>query len=377
MPRHAGRRPQRNRRRCVLVRENHVAVGDRVEVVEPCQTPQLRASTKMLVSQAGLYAWGMSPKKTPRKAARAHRRGAAQTGTVTLQSPKAVMPSLFRLVRDITAAADRAVVTAGARKPDDEREARLVLFDLTQLERGCNALKSVSQLCGEGYWEFATGIARQLFELVLNVERVATFEDREVAIQRYGLFAALQRLEHGRNLLRYAAACGDPIDHTDLREIETELEHERFAEFHLKAKDGKLRRYEDGSLKILDSWSGDNARQLAKASKKPQRLAQYDLMFTAWSRESHATPGATLRDPLAVGTNSENVAAKEYAQTLQTTMMAILLFIDLWKLLPHMPKPPDPDQFTLWRVATQKQAIKHAPGPAYGFRSSPAGIVDF
>lgn len=318
----------------------------------------------------------MSRKKTPRKAAPAQRRGDAPTGMLSVQSPKTVMPSSFRLVRTITAAADRAVVTAGARKPDDEREARLALIDLTQLERGCNALKSLSLLCGEGYWEFATGIARQLFELVINAEHVATFDDREDAIQRYGTFALLQQLEHARNLLRYSAARGDPVDQALLRDIETELEHERFAEFRPKSKDGTLQRTEGGRLKTVASWSGHNARQLAKASKNSQRLAQYDVLFTAWSRQSHATPGATLTDPLAVG-NLENLPAKERAQTLQTMTMAIVLFIDLWKLLPHVPKPADPDQFTRWRAEVRRQAVKLAPGPAYGFRSSPAGIVDF
>lgn len=319
----------------------------------------------------------MSPKKRPRKAAPASRRGEAQTGMLTLQSPKNVMPSLFRLVRTITAAADRAVVTARARKPEDEREGRLVIFDLTQLERGCNALKSLSLLCGEGYWENAAGIARQLFEIVINAEHVATFEDRADAVQRYSKFALLQQLEHARTLLRYVAACGDPIDPADLRAIETELEHERFAEFRLKAGDGTFQRTEEGRLKSVASWSRHNARHLAKVSEKPHRLDQYDLLFTAWSRESHATPGATLTDPLALGGNWENIAAKEYAQTIQTTMMAILLFIDLWKLLPHVTKPSDPEQFTKWRVAAQQQALKHSPGPAYGFGRRPTAIADF
>jgi hypothetical protein len=78
---------------------------------------------------------------------------------------------------------------------------------------------------------------------------------------------------------------------------------------------------------------------------------------------------------LAVG-DPENKTATEYAQTLQTVTTATLLFIDLWRLLPHVPHPADPDQFTQWRVAVQEQALKLAPGPAYGFRSSPAGIAD-
>ena len=116
---------------------------------------------------------------------------------------------------------------------------------------------------------------------------------------------------------------------------------------------------EDGKLKNQPSWSGHTARYLAEKSTNPQRVIQYDVLFTAWSQEAHGTPGAVLafgetdahKDP-------EDSAATEYANTVHTVTMAIKLFVELWTLLPHVPHP-DAGQFAEWRTAAGQEGLKY------------------
>jgi hypothetical protein len=293
----------------------------------------------------------MSPKKKSRKAVR--RRAPRQTpaGMGVFQSPKARMASLFQLVRTITSAADRAV--AATQYPEDDRERQLLIFDVSQLERGSNALKSVSILCGEAYWEFASGIARQLFELVLNMEHLATFTDREEAIERYSAYGLLQKLEHLQMVYRYIQKSGRPAAVADaLRAVETVLDDEKmFPFFRSKTK--------DGTLKNTGSWSGNKARYLAEKSKNPLRVAQYDVLFSAWSGEAHGTPGAVLAGRLPPHNAPEDIAAVKYGETVQTLGMATTLFVELWTLLPHAPQPTRAGQFAEWRTAARQEAINY------------------
>ena len=65
------------------------------------------------------------------------------------------------------------------------------MFDAGMLSRGSNALKSVRLLCEQAHWEFAAGVVRQLFELVLNMEYLGTLPDRDAAIFRYAKYGLL------------------------------------------------------------------------------------------------------------------------------------------------------------------------------------------
>jgi hypothetical protein len=296
----------------------------------------------------------MSPKKKSRKEVRRRTPRPARAGMQSRQSPKARMPSLFQLVHGIVSAADRTMAAAAQLPPEGDREKRLLLFDLNQLERGRNALQAVGILCGEApFWEFASGTVRQLFELVLNMEHLATFADREDAIDRYSEYGLLQQLEHSRRYLRYVQKkSGAPVDEALSGALDELLDDEKsFPEFRSKTKDGKL--------KNKPSWSGYSARYLAEKSKNPLRVTEYDLLFTEWSEEAHGTPRAVLPGLLAADNDPEDIAATEYGQTANTVAMAITLFVELWTLLPHVPDP-DAGQFTAWRIAAGQEALKYA-----------------
>jgi hypothetical protein len=92
--------------------------------------------------------------------------------------------------------------------------------------------------------------------------------------------------------LRYIQQSGVRVDEDGLRSVEELLDDEKsFPEFRSKTKDGMLLKTKDGKLKNKPSWSGYTARYLAEKSKNPLRVAQYDLLFTAWSEEAHGAPG--------------------------------------------------------------------------------------
>lgn len=60
----------------------------------------------------------------------------------------------------------------------------LVRFDRGILLRAVNALKAARLLLEAVHWEFAAAPARQLFDLVVNIEHLNTQGDRERAIPR-------------------------------------------------------------------------------------------------------------------------------------------------------------------------------------------------
>jgi hypothetical protein len=258
------------------------------------------------------------------------------------------MKALLQLIGVIATAAHHVLATTT--RPEDEREARLRLFDINQLERGINALRAVRILCAERHWEFASGIVRQLFEQVLNMEHLGTLPDRDDATFGYAWYGVMQRLELRRLILRYQQKSGLPFDEDSLTELEQVLD-ESFPAFRSVSPEGKLKK--------LPSWSGHNTRYLAQKSKNPLREDQYDLMFSTLSEQAHGAPAALI-DPLLVQPGKldvDELLADDNTQIAEKLVMAIMLFLDLWKLLPHIPQV-DVQQELGWRNAARVEGRK-------------------
>jgi hypothetical protein len=149
------------------------------------------------------------------------------------------MKSYFDLVFYIGAVADEALATATSPAGDDA--AKLFTFDGYLLIRGINALKSVRVLCEEGQWEFAAGAVRQLIELVLNMEHMATFSDRDDGIARYTKFGLMQQLERQHAVLLYGKKTGRSVDEEHLASLERLLQ-ESFSEYRSVTDRGRLQK---------------------------------------------------------------------------------------------------------------------------------------
>jgi hypothetical protein len=261
------------------------------------------------------------------------------------------MKSFFALVFSIGAFADEAIATAP--RPSSEPASRLFLFDACVLIRGINALKSVRLLCEEGQWELAVGIVRQLFELVLNMEHLATYDDRAGGIVRYAKYGLMQSLERERGQLLYDKKSGRAIDEERLQLVMDSLE-ESFPEFRTRTSNGKIDR--------RHYWSGRTVRKLAQESPHPMRMDQYDLLFTPWSDEAHAAPGALIASMFPRTFSRERIIANDSIRISETLMMALNFFVELWSLLPHVPQVPH-EQILAWLSAATDEARKFGEWP--------------
>jgi hypothetical protein len=269
-----------------------------------------------------------------------------------VRAPKTRLKSLLALLGDVAVTAERAVFTADV--PPEEAEKRLFLFDAGVLVRASNALKSVRLLCEHAHWESAAGVLRQLFELLLNMEHLATLSDRDAAIFRYAKYGLMQQVEHQRLNMLYNEKTGRPIDEERLTTL-TQMLEQTFPEFRTVDDKGKVR--------LKPSWSGHKARYLAEKSAHPLREDQYHLLFAAWSEQVHAAPAAVIENMFARDVALEEIVAKDDARIAETVTMAITLFLELWTLLPHVPAV-DRTQRLAWTTALMDEARRHgAPAP--------------
>ena len=258
----------------------------------------------------------MAEQGEPNEQSKGNEQGFAEQ--VELPGPKERLGDLFGLLKEIALAGEAVLVgTPNAIEP-------LVRFDLSILMRAINTLKGIRILLEDSHWELASAGARQLFELLVNVEYIASKSDREKATLRYAKFGLLQTALHELKSLEYDAKTGRKIDEVRKANIE-ELLDQGFKEFS-KPKG-----------RWATSWSGKNTWQLAKLSKRPLRQDQYRLMFSPWSEQTHGSPGAivpNLFDRLDE-TGFEGAILKEDRESVELASTAVSLTVEIWWCLPN------------------------------------------
>lgn len=231
----------------------------------------------------------------------------------------------FKVIDEVTAAADAAIGRVEGPASATHQ------FDLALYLRGVNALKAVRLLTGEAHWEIAAGPARQLFELVLAAEELNRAADREHAAARFAAFGLLQETRAALARLEYDAGTGRPVDAERGAFLVSLLEGAVFAEFRSIKN--------DGSVRWATTWAGKTARQLAASSSMPIRKHQYELLFSAWSEDAHAAPGA-LVDAIFRSADQDwvqKVVAEDERNVAEVNLMSMMLFFELIGLLPDAP----------------------------------------
>ncbi|MBX7450853.1 hypothetical protein GR927_22965 [Mycolicibacterium sp. 3033] len=298
----------------------------------------------------------MPRSKTARNKARKQRGPtAAKPGPPhILTSQRKRMKSFFAVVFEICAAADDILATIP--RPSDEDEARLLVFDACMLIRGLNALKSARLLCEEAHWEFATGAVRQLFELVINMEHLATYDDRTDGTFKYAKYGLMQWYERERDELAYGKRTGRVIDEERLLALEDALEN-TFPEFRSRTAKGRLDR--------KHYWSGRTVRKLAEESPNPMRSHHYDLLFTPYSEETHAAPSVLIAAMFPGTRSRDEFMASDSVRIVETLMMGVNFFFELWALLPHVPQVPA-EQQRAWISALLNEAQEFGTWPESG-----------
>jgi len=196
-----------------------------------------------------------------------------------LPGPKQRLARTFTTLKDAARAADATLAQLPASAE------YLDAFDRGILLRAVNALKSARLLLEAAHWEFAASPARQLFELVVNLEHLNAQANREQAALRFAKFGLLQTIHAQLETAAYEGQTGRPVDEQRVAVLQRMLE-------------GDYREFRAGSPKNprwARSWSRKSTRDLAFASsRQPLRQAQYRQLFVAWSEQLHAAPAALL-----------------------------------------------------------------------------------
>jgi hypothetical protein len=231
----------------------------------------------------------------------------------------------------------------------DATQDELIRFDAAILVRGSNALKATRLLCKEGFWESAVGCVRQLFELVLHAEHIARQPDRHAAIATYAKYGLLQMVREQAAESRYDESTGRTIDIQRLTVLESMLE-QTFPEFrHVSAT---------GHVSWDKSWSRMDARRLAELSTHPLRKKQYELLFSSWSEQVHAVPGALLDDLFRHEIAVEKIVRDDVTRSAEALSMGVTFFLELAMLLPSLPRL-DPTSVFKWTTILADQADVH------------------
>lgn len=273
------------------------------------------------------------------------------------------MRAFFAVVFKVGAVADESL--ASATRPSTADQSHLFDFDVCILTRGINAVKSARVLCEEGQWEFAVGVVRQLFELVLNMEHLATYDDRLEGTLRYTKYGLMQSIERERDRLIYRQRSGSTTNEERLLTLENSLEN-MFPEFRTRTPKGRLDRKQ--------YWSGRTVRKLAQESPHRLRVPQYDLLFTSYSEEAHAAPGALIASMLPRSLSRDALFANDSGRIADTLMMGVQFFFELWALLPNVPQA-SPEQKHALISAMVDEATEFGSWPTAPLDNAEEGIL--
>ena len=256
-------------------------------------------------------------------------------------TPDARMQPLFDVVDEVVVAAEQTVGAVA------EAEDHFVRCDSYVLARAINGVKSARLLIGAGHWEHATALARQLFELLVNMEHLGSFADRAEAQKLYNRFGFFQFFLAEFRRIEFEKGRGRSVGTPWELGVKDHLEN-HCAEFKLPSR-------ADGVVRWRSNWSGKTIRALAESSPDPMRVPQYELLFSAWSEQTHATPGVFAGDLFLK--YEEEVIAEALAEIegispellppiggaarrgVQTLSMATVLFVQLWQQLPNVTQP--------------------------------------
>jgi len=237
-----------------------------------------------------------------------------------------------------------------AEQPATTDEAR---FDRAVLGRALNILEAVQILLPVAHWEAASGLARQLFELLVNVEEIGRQDDPAVARFRYSKFGALQHARERQRNVEYSRKSGRPVNEVFAEELDSLLSSADFAEF--RRSNGRWHEY----------WSGKSVRQLASESESKIRTYQYEQLFRRWSEEAHAAPSTLIRE-IFRGRSQESwiddVLSEDQKEIGQVLTMTVILFLELEAALPYAPHLSW-EQKLVWTDALQNEARQRGWAP--------------
>ncbi|WP_028265844.1 MULTISPECIES: DUF5677 domain-containing protein [unclassified Arthrobacter] len=266
------------------------------------------------------------------------------------EEAKASMTAVGKLIELQAQVIERARRDTLRHNPPSE----LGRFDRAVFERAVSVLHAVYVLAAAGHWETANAPVRQLFELLVNMEYLVSCPDRELAAIRFMQFGSLQEALGILGELELAHARGRKIPVARLLQAKSALDNPDYAQFKTTGANGQTR--------WAKSWSGKNIRELSAASPSELRMVNYQTLFSTWSEQAHAAPGALVRGIISSVFPERPYLSDEAAETEAVVAMSIVQFLELWKLLPQAPELEESVR-SEWLIRLQAlMAIRRADG---------------
>ncbi|MCP2046508.1 UNVERIFIED_ORG: hypothetical protein J3D58_000580 [Paenarthrobacter nicotinovorans] len=248
-----------------------------------------------------------------------------------------IVTKLLELLDDLIQDARKVALSTN---PDTE----LGRFDRGVFERCISVIHAARVLVSAGHWETATSPVRQLYEIVLNMEHLNSYHDRELAAIKFIRFGSLQEALATLANLEYEHERGERTQLKQVLEIRQALEGETYDEFRAKPR-------RDGSPQWRQTWCGRNIAELARESTNQLHHVNYKLLYSAWSEQTHGSPGALLpRIVDSIYPERIDPLHNEIESETRVILMALVLFRELWTLLPGIP-PQSP-------AASQEKALR-------------------
>ena len=271
-------------------------------------------------------------------------------GAFRAPSVKRELAGMFRVLDHVIEETRDALLAEPWATSDEAR------FDRAVLARALNILEAEQILLPVAHWEAAAGLARQLFELLINVEEIGRSDDPAGARLRYGKFGILQEARERLRQAQYNRETGRPGNERLEAELHSLMSSPDFEEF--KQPNGRWQDY----------WSGKSVRLLASASESEMRPHQYEHLFRQWSEEAHAAPSTIIREMFR-GKSQESwisdVLEEDQKEIGEVLTMTVLLFLELEAALPYAPGPSW-EQKLAWTDALMDETRKRGWAPDGG-----------
>ncbi len=211
--------------------------------------------------------------------------------------------------------------------------------------RAINAVKAARLLIAELHWEFAAAPARQIFELLVTAEYIRSQADPPRSATQFTRFGFLQQMLARLEEMGYLEQTGRVVN----EEVRTELR--RLLEDFDDLRVGKNRD------RWPRNWSGHSTARLAELSpRQPIRRHQYRQLFNAWSEQVHGSPSALLPGMFPqIEPEYNDLLEDDLKPSSEVAAMTIILFAELWVMLPAVPSPAE-EQRREWSRAIFTEA---------------------
>ena len=264
--------------------------------------------------------------------------------TARAPSGRVRLPIAFQVLDDVISSATLVSISELPHDPFSQ-------FQSGIFQRGYNSLKAIKVLVENGHWEGATGLSRQLLELVMNMEYIfVRSENPEEEALRFVRFGMLQQALFLRSRALYEEKIGRGMPElSGLDDASLSVEYGQF----------KLGMKKDGSIRWASNWCGKSAYKLAQESVISARLDQYELFYRAWSEQLHGAPGALMTSVFPVRGSDWyiHVLIEDDKKIAETIGNSVNLFCELWMILPIMRPSVAGEKFSAWLRQLQETQV--------------------